>query len=64
MGGAAPLMTEFRYRAAAGGCDAQETCSGGSDACPVDGFVANGTVCRAAAGVCDAQETCTGSSAA
>jgi hypothetical protein len=48
-----------------GGCDAPETCTGNTDACPADVGVANGTVCRANnGGGCDVAETCNGSSAA
>src|SRR5207249_2835073 len=47
-------------RAAAGGCDVAETCTGTSTACPVDAIKTAGTVCRAAAGECDLAETCDG----
>jgi hypothetical protein len=48
-------------RAAAGGiCDAAETCTGASAACPPDGAAPAGQVCRAAAGPCDAAEVCDG----
>jgi RHS repeat-associated protein len=50
-------------RASTGTCDAAETCTGTSAACPADGFAPVGTVCRPAAGGCDAAETCTGTSA-
>ena len=49
-------------RASAGVCDATETCSGSSMACPGDSRVSSGTVCRAASGNCDLSETCDGSS--
>jgi len=51
-------------RAAAGPCDAAETCSGTSTRCPSNRFKSSTTVCRPAAGPCDAAETCSGSSAA
>src|SRR5207249_4386588 len=50
-------------RAAAGPCDAAETCTGTSTTCPADAFLSSSTVCRAAVDVCDAAESCTGSSA-
>lgn len=60
-----PVGTECR--AVAGICDVAETCDG-SDACPTNGFVAAGTVCRAkvvaADGTtCDQDEVCSGDSA-
>jgi hypothetical protein len=51
-------------RAAAGGCDVAETCTGSSSICPADTVEPAGTVCRAVAGVCDVAEECTGFSAA
>src|SRR5205814_8272379 len=50
-------------RAAAGPCDAAETCTGTSTTCPADAFLSSSTVCRAAVDVCDVAENCTGSSA-
>src|SRR5213078_3045478 len=50
-------------RAAAGPCDAAETCTGTSSTCPADGFLSSSTVCRAAVDLCDAAENCTGTSA-
>src|SRR5207249_3829175 len=47
-------------RAAAGGCDIAETCTGTSTACPADAIQLAGAVCRAAAGECDLAETCDG----
>src|SRR5205814_520021 len=47
-------------RAAVGGCDIAETCTGTSTACPADAIKVAGTVCRAAAGECDLAETCDG----
>src|SRR5207249_3452910 len=44
-------------RAAVGGCDIAETCTGTSTACPADAIQPAGAVCRAAAGVCDVAET-------
>src|SRR5439155_2195432 len=41
-------------------CDAAETCTGTSTACPADAIRTAGTVCRAAAGECDLAETCDG----
>jgi hypothetical protein len=41
-------------------CDVLESCTGSSAACPPDGFVAAGTVCRGAVDLCDAPESCTG----
>src|SRR5439155_1088981 len=50
-------------RAAAGACDAVETCTGTSSTCPVDGFLPALTQCRSSAGECDPAESCTGTSA-
>ncbi len=47
-------------RAAAGGCDAAEACTGSSATCPPDVFRTNG-VCRGASGPCDVAERCDGS---
>jgi hypothetical protein len=47
-------------RAAAGACDAAETCSGSDAACPVDGFQPLGTPCTNGF-YCDGPETCDGS---
>ncbi|MEM9068032.1 MAG: hypothetical protein AAGE52_05975 [Myxococcota bacterium] len=47
-------------RAAAGPCDREEVCSGGSRTCPIDIFLAATTVCRPEAGECDVEERCTG----
>ncbi len=47
-------------RAAAGACDAAETCNGTASTCPADARSPAGTVCRAAVGACDAAETCNG----
>ncbi len=47
-------------RAAAGVCDAVETCNGASSACPTDRYLSSATICRAAAGLCDAVEYCPG----
>ncbi len=46
-------------RAAAGVCDAAETCTGSSTTCPADGKL-SGNTCRASGGVCDIAETCNG----
>ena len=52
-------------RAAAGVCDAAETCNGTASPCPADVLKSSTTVCRAAAaGGCDVAEYCTGTSAA
>lgn len=51
-------------RAAAGPCDAAETCDGASKTCPADAFLATTTVCRASAAECDAPEMCSGKDAA
>ena len=51
-------------RAAAGACDAVETCTVASEVCPTDGYLAAGTLCRAAATECDVAETCEGGVAA
>jgi len=50
-------------RPVAGPCDVAETCPGGSDVCPPDGFATSG-VCRAAQDNCDLAESCDGSGAA
>ncbi len=47
-------------RAAGGPCDAAETCTGTTSACPGDGLAPAGTPCRAAAGACDVAEACDG----
>ncbi|MCW5892536.1 MAG: hypothetical protein KIT14_18640 [bacterium] len=47
-------------RAAAGGCDLAEACSGASAVCPADAKQPSGTVCRGSAGLCDVAETCNG----
>ncbi len=39
-----------------------ESCDGVNAACPADGFVGAGTLCRASTGLCDNAEACTGSS--
>lgn len=49
-------------RAASGGCDVEERCSGGSGTCPDDVARPDGFVCREAAGACDAAEKCDGAS--
>jgi len=46
--------------AAAGGCDVAETCNG-TNACPADGRVGAGVICRSSTGACDLAETCDGS---
>ena len=66
---AAARRTRSRRRrrcaaASAGVCDVAESCTGSRAACPADGFVPAGTVCRASAGVCDVAESCTGCAAA
>jgi hypothetical protein len=48
-------------RAAAGGCDVAETCTGASAACPADGVQPNTYVCRTSAGICDLVDYCDGS---
>ena len=50
-------------RTSTGVCDAAETCSGASGACPANAFAPNTTVCRPSAGGCDPAENCSGSSA-
>jgi len=57
-----PAGTECR--AAAGGCDAAEVCSGTSPACPADRLQPDGAECRPATGPCDVPELCSGSSPA
>ena len=47
-------------RAANGGCDLAELCSGGSLDCPTDAVKPANTVCRVAAGDCDVAEVCDG----
>ena len=47
-------------RPAVGSCDAAETCTGVSGACPVD--LKRTTQCRASTGVCDQAEICNGTS--
>lgn len=49
-------------RAAVGGCDAAESCSGASAECPADAMRASNSICRASSGVCDAAERCDGTS--
>ena len=45
-------------RAAAGGCDLAEHCSGSSGTCPAD--IKSTAVCRTSAGACDVAESCNG----
>lgn len=47
-------------RAADDLCDAPETCTGSSEACPADEVHPDSVVCRTSAGVCDVAETCDG----
>ena len=42
-------------RAAVGACDAAETCTGSSTACPAEDIGHRGFVCRASAGACDSR---------
>ena len=58
------VLTGTQCRAAAGQCDAAESCTGTSTSCPTDSFQPPTTVCRVAVGQCDATESCTGTSAA
>src|SRR6185436_4313234 len=51
-------------RAAAGACDVAENCTGGSPACPANGFAPTTQECRGDAGQCDVAEHCTGTGAA
>jgi hypothetical protein len=51
-------------RAAAGPCDAAETCTGSSTTCPSDAFAGSSVTCRPAVSACDAAETCNGTSIA
>lgn len=46
-------------RPSAGDCDAVESCTGASSACPADAFQVGG-VCRPSAGDCDVAESCSG----
>lgn len=55
-----PVIRGTVCRAAAGICDAEETCDGLELACPADGFADATVVCRDAAGSCDVAETCSG----
>lgn len=50
-------------RAAAGPCDAPESCTGSSAFCPANSFLGTSQVCRPAAGICDQEERCTGAQA-
>ncbi len=47
-------------RLRSGLCDAEETCSGSSLACPPDLLAVAGSVCRQSLGACDQAETCDG----
>ena len=47
-----------------GDCDVEETCDGGSTACPADATLLPTVVCRPSAGPCDIAESCTGDSPA
>jgi photosystem II stability/assembly factor-like uncharacterized protein len=49
-------------RLPAGACDLEETCTGTSASCPLDGFQSGGTPCRPATGPCDVADACTGAS--
>ncbi|WP_434425691.1 hypothetical protein [Nannocystis pusilla] len=51
-------------RAAAGTCDAEETCDGVAEACPKDSFHVAGFECRPALPACNVAETCAGDQAA
>ena len=63
-GACTPLAASHVCRPSADICDVAESCDGQHVACPVDGFVAEGTRCRESTGICDVAEACTGSSAA
>lgn len=52
----------YMCRAAGGSCDAAETCTGISGACPLDASAPSTLACRPAAGPCDLTEHCTGTS--
>ncbi len=59
-----PSAAGTTCRAAAGACDAPETCNGSSRTCPSDKFAVSGFVCRASTGACDVAEKCSGTSPA
>lgn len=56
------ILQSLNYvcRAAVGGCDAPETCSGTSASCPADAAQPNGYVCTDPANPCISQTTCNG----
>ena len=47
-------------RAAGGGCDVAEVCTGVDGLCPADVFVGAGTQCRGSTGACDPADVCSG----
>jgi hypothetical protein len=50
-------------RPAAGSCDVDESCTGGSAQCPPDSFLAAGEACGSAGGSCATPGTCSGTAA-
>jgi RHS repeat-associated protein len=56
--------SSYVCRAAAGGCDVEEKCTGASATCPSDTKRPAGYSCRASAGACDVAEACDGTSVA
>ncbi|WP_437938613.1 hypothetical protein [Sorangium sp. So ce341] len=55
-----PLPQSTVCRAAVGDCDAAETCTGVSAACPPDRVAPAGVTCRCMEGPCDTEEYCDG----
>eukprot|EP01098_Paradermamoeba_levis_P010035 TRINITY_DN41_c0_g1_i1.p1 TRINITY_DN41_c0_g1~~TRINITY_DN41_c0_g1_i1.p1 ORF type:complete len:387 (-),score=108.53 TRINITY_DN41_c0_g1_i1:86-1246(-) len=52
--------SDWICRKAKSNCDADEYCTGSSDICPTDVYIARQTVCRLASGPCDRTEYCSG----
>jgi len=57
-----PYAVGVVCRAAAGGCDVAESCTGADVNCPPDAVEGAGTVCRASTAMCDPAEDCDGTS--
>ena len=57
------IQVGTQCRAAAGPCDAVETCDGTSGTCPINQFKGSTVICRGSLGLCDQAETCSGTSA-
>ena len=54
------MSSDTLCRPSSGPCDANESCTGISAACPADAVLSDVTMCRPSAGVCDPAEQCDG----